>query len=104
MRLSSGGGVHARKTNTVLQIVGHGASNQARKRCRRSSRRTGSLRVERSAKIRIGRQSLTAHLVMPEGHAGDAFLKAATEQLRDRFEIEHVTLQIVSAPLTLPCR
>ncbi len=39
--------------------------------------------------------ALTAHLVMPQGHADDAFLKDATQQLHDRFEITHVTLQVV---------
>lgn len=47
--------------------------------------------------------AMTAHLVMPEGHADDAFLQHATEQLHDRFKIEHVTLQVVRAPFTLPC-
>ncbi len=47
--------------------------------------------------------AMTAHLVMPEGHADDAFLRHATEQLHDRFEIEHVTLQVVRVPFTTPC-
>ena len=47
--------------------------------------------------------AMTAHLVMPEGHADDAFLQRATEQLHDRFEIEHVTLQVVRVPFTNPC-
>lgn len=47
--------------------------------------------------------ALTAHLVMPEGHAGDAFLQAATEMLHERFEITHTTLQVVTAPFTRPC-
>jgi len=38
--------------------------------------------------------ALTAHLVMPAGHPGDAFLKAAAEHLHDRFGIGHVTLQV----------
>jgi cobalt-zinc-cadmium efflux system protein len=37
---------------------------------------------------------LTAHLVMPGGHPGDAFLARAREMLRDRFGIGHATLQI----------
>lgn len=48
--------------------------------------------------------ALTAHLVMPQGHADDAFLKNATDQLHDRFEITHVTIQIVKVPFTQPCR
>jgi cobalt-zinc-cadmium efflux system protein len=46
---------------------------------------------------------LTAHLVMPEGHADDAFLQHASEQLHDRFEIEHVTLQVMRVPFSRAC-
>jgi cobalt-zinc-cadmium efflux system protein len=38
--------------------------------------------------------ALTAHLVMPEG-GDDAFLKHATDELHEHFEIRHVTLQVV---------
>jgi cobalt-zinc-cadmium efflux system protein len=38
--------------------------------------------------------ALTVHLVMPDGHPGDEFLKSVAEQLHDRFEIVHPTLQI----------
>lgn len=38
--------------------------------------------------------AMTAHLVMPDGHPGDEFLHHAAEELRDRFSIEHATLQI----------
>jgi cobalt-zinc-cadmium efflux system protein len=38
--------------------------------------------------------ALTAHLVMPAG-GDDAFLKHATDELHEHFEIRHVTLQIV---------
>jgi cobalt-zinc-cadmium efflux system protein len=37
---------------------------------------------------------LTAHLVMPDGSAGDAFLRDAQAMLRERFGIGHATLQI----------
>ncbi len=47
--------------------------------------------------------ALTAHLVMPQGAPGDAFLQDATRQLHERFGIEHVTLQVVRAPFTPPC-
>lgn len=47
--------------------------------------------------------ALTAHLVMPEGQAGDAFLASATNQLHERFKIEHATLQVVRTPFTRPC-
>ena len=38
--------------------------------------------------------ALTAHLVMPTGHPGDAFLAETAEALASRFHIDHVTLQI----------
>lgn len=38
--------------------------------------------------------ALTAHLVIPGGHPGDAFIDAAAEQLQQRFAIHHSTLQI----------
>ncbi len=37
---------------------------------------------------------LTAHLVMPAGHPGDAFLDSARGMLKDRFGIGHATLQV----------
>ncbi|MDO9164685.1 MAG: cation diffusion facilitator family transporter [Rhodoferax sp.] len=47
--------------------------------------------------------ALTAHLVMPAGQADDAFYREATRQMHDRFEIGHVTLQVVREPFTRPC-
>jgi cobalt-zinc-cadmium efflux system protein len=47
--------------------------------------------------------ALTAHLVMPNGHADDAFLRDATELLHDRFEITHVTLQVMQHPVMPAC-
>jgi cobalt-zinc-cadmium efflux system protein len=38
--------------------------------------------------------ALTAHLVFPAGHPGDAFLLRAASELRHRFGIDHTTLQI----------
>ena len=38
--------------------------------------------------------ALTAHLVMPDGHPGDAVLTEIARQLHDRFHITHPTLQI----------
>jgi cobalt-zinc-cadmium efflux system protein len=37
---------------------------------------------------------LTAHLVMPSGQPGDAFLSGARAMLHDRFGIGHATLQV----------
>ncbi len=47
--------------------------------------------------------AMTAHLVMPGGGADDAFLQEATELLHHRFQITHVTLQVVRVPFTAPC-
>ena len=38
--------------------------------------------------------ALTAHLVMPNYSVDDAFLESAAQELHERFEIEHSTLQI----------
>ena len=38
--------------------------------------------------------ALTAHLVMPAGHPGDAFLNALGRTLAERFGIHHATVQI----------
>ncbi len=47
--------------------------------------------------------AMTAHLVMPQGHADDAFLKHANDALHEHFAIEHVTIQVVRVPFTPPC-
>jgi cobalt-zinc-cadmium efflux system protein len=47
--------------------------------------------------------ALTAHLVMPQGQADDAFLQHASDSLRHRFAIGHVTLQVVRAPFMKGC-
>jgi len=47
--------------------------------------------------------ALTAHLVMPDGPGDDGFLVAATECLRERFGIAHVTLQSSRKPLMAAC-
>jgi len=38
--------------------------------------------------------ALTVHLVMPEGYPGDAFMDEIMQTLKDRFSIQHSTLQI----------
>lgn len=38
--------------------------------------------------------ALTCHLVMPDGHPGDALLMQAARELQHRFAIGHVTIQI----------
>jgi len=47
--------------------------------------------------------ALMAHLVMPEGHPGDAFLSHVVQGLHDRFRIEHTTLQIEIGDPNYPC-
>ena len=42
--------------------------------------------------------ALTCHLVMPEGHPGDAFLHQLAEDLAKRFRIAHSTVQIEVDP------
>lgn len=38
--------------------------------------------------------ALTCHLVIPDGHPGDSFLKDTTDELHHKFSIEHATIQI----------
>jgi cobalt-zinc-cadmium efflux system protein len=38
--------------------------------------------------------ALTVHLVMPEGHPGDAFLLEVSHTLAERYRINHATLQV----------
>jgi len=47
--------------------------------------------------------ALTTQLVMPSGHPDDAFLQTVTRALHDDFGIEHVTMQIVRVPFSVPC-
>lgn len=44
--------------------------------------------------------AMTAHLLMPGGHPGDAFLLGAAGDLKERFGIGHVTLQVETDPAT----
>jgi cobalt-zinc-cadmium efflux system protein len=47
--------------------------------------------------------ALTCHLVMPDGHPGDAMLSALAEQLHHRFGIHHATIQIELADTDEAC-
>jgi cobalt-zinc-cadmium efflux system protein len=47
--------------------------------------------------------ALTAHLVMPDGHPGDAFFKDIECALHDQFEITHSTIQIDLSPADHGC-
>ena len=42
--------------------------------------------------------ALTCHLVMPDGHPGDAFLNELCNDLAQRFKINHTTVQIEVDP------
>ena len=42
--------------------------------------------------------AMSCHLVTPDGHPGDAFLKEVAHELDHRFEICHATIQIELAP------
>ncbi|WP_395666526.1 cation diffusion facilitator family transporter [Methylocella sp.] len=45
--------------------------------------------------------AMTAHLLMPAGHPGDAFLTATAAELERRFGVGHATLQIETDPATV---
>ncbi|MDB5857007.1 MAG: cation diffusion facilitator family transporter [Ramlibacter sp.] len=47
--------------------------------------------------------ALTAHLVIPAGHPGDAFLQQLGDELQQAFDIHHCTVQIEMADTALPC-
>lgn len=47
--------------------------------------------------------ALTAHLVMPTGNPGDAFLKQVAKELHDQFGVEHTTIQIETGDPNQPC-
>lgn len=49
------------------------------------------------------RTALSAHLVMPAGHPGDAALAALADAVKRRFDLSHVTLQIELGDAG-PCR
>jgi len=47
--------------------------------------------------------ALTCHLVMPDGHPGDAMLNGIVQQLHHRFGIHHATIQIELADTEEAC-
>ena len=47
--------------------------------------------------------ALTAHLVMPAGHPGDAFFKEVAHGLHDQFGISHPTIQIEMSKIDHGC-
>lgn len=38
--------------------------------------------------------ALTCHLVMPDGHPGDAFVLKVADTLHEKFDVEHTTIQV----------
>lgn len=48
--------------------------------------------------------ALTVHLVMPQGHPGDAFLNQLAEKLQQRFGIGHATFQVELGDEGITCR
>jgi cobalt-zinc-cadmium efflux system protein len=48
--------------------------------------------------------ALTCHLVMPEGHPGDAVLAKLSQELHERFAIDHATIQIETGDPEHPCK
>ena len=47
--------------------------------------------------------ALSAHLVMPSGYPGEAFIDALADALHERFEISHPTVQIETSPKNHGC-
>lgn len=47
--------------------------------------------------------ALTCHLVMPGGHPGDAALAQIADSLRERFGIDHATIQVETGDPEHPC-
>jgi cobalt-zinc-cadmium efflux system protein len=48
--------------------------------------------------------ALTVHLIMPGGHPGDTFLHELGQELHDRYDIDHATVQIEAGDTDRPCR
>lgn len=48
--------------------------------------------------------ALTAHLVMPTGNPGDAFLTRISLELHQNFDIDHTTIQVETGNSLLPCQ
>lgn len=47
--------------------------------------------------------ALSAHLIAPAGHAGDALLRTATEELKTHHHVDHVTLQLSAEAIQPMC-
>jgi cobalt-zinc-cadmium efflux system protein len=47
--------------------------------------------------------ALTVHLVMPSGHPGDGYMATVCSELRERFRVQHPTIQIETGDRAHPC-
>jgi cobalt-zinc-cadmium efflux system protein len=47
--------------------------------------------------------ALTVHLVMPSGHPGDDYMASVCKDLRERFRVQHATIQIEKGDAAHPC-
>ncbi len=47
--------------------------------------------------------ALTVHLVMPEGHPSDHFIAQVANELRERFDVGHATIQVETGDELHPC-
>lgn len=47
--------------------------------------------------------ALTAHLIRPQGYPDDSFFEQAAQLLHARFDIDHVTLQVLRTPVAAAC-
>lgn len=80
--------------NVLLEGVPEGIDFQAVERALRSVPGVQDLHDLHIWAITSGMPSLSAHLVVSEQSEPDTVCKAATQLLDDKFEIEHVTLQV----------
>ena len=71
---------------------------------RTSVRAMLDIHAARLQEIAQAETALTAHLVMPAGHPGDAFLHELAEELEHDFGIGHTTVQIEVAEESHACR
>lgn len=80
--------------NVLLEGVPEGIDFQAVERALRSVPGVQDMHDLHIWAITSGMPSLSAHLVVSEQSEPDTVCKAATQLLDDKFEIEHVTLQV----------
>ncbi|MBW4699444.1 MAG: cation diffusion facilitator family transporter [Aphanocapsa lilacina HA4352-LM1] len=89
--------------NLALDAVPEGIDPEAVKTYLQSLRGVGEVHDLHIWAMSTTETALTAHLVIPGGPPGDAFLAATCRHLHDRFGIEHATLQIETGDPAHPC-